>query len=95
MDRQSMENTTFLSKSESELVLMQKTRFAATTLTEFILPEWNENPNANKNWINETQISKKTQNLQPKNRESTQILDQTKKKGSALWGEWTWKIQFF
>ena len=37
MDRKNLENITFLQKSESEQVLPQKTEFAATTLTEFIL----------------------------------------------------------
>ena len=36
MDRKNLENTTFVQKSESELVLPRKTEFAATTLTEFI-----------------------------------------------------------
>ena len=35
VDRKSLENNNFLPNSESELVLPQKTRFAATTLTEF------------------------------------------------------------
>jgi len=47
MDRKNLANTTFGSKSVSELVLPQKKEFAATTLTEFILLEWNDNPNPN------------------------------------------------
>ena len=35
MDRKNLENTTFLPKAETELVLPSKAEFAATNLTEF------------------------------------------------------------